>query len=171
MARGELACLFEAIALDDFDRRAGKPRHFPRMRGDDHVDAITPHQPIGFAGKGVQGIGVDHHGDAGPFEQTVDERNGAGVAPDARPDGDHVRVHFEQPIERGEVNTARRRLIERLGHVFGSQRGDDWNARTWRGDRDESGARAEGTERGQMCRTGTSERAGDNEHPAKVSLV
>ena len=84
---------------------------------------------------------------------------------------DDVRLDLEHAIERGVVDRARRRLVERLGHVLRRHRGHDRQARPRRGDRHQPGAGAQGADRRQVRRARSAERSRDDEHAAEVPFV
>ena len=84
---------------------------------------------------------------------------------------DDIRLQFEEAIDRGEVNRALRRLVERLGHVFRRHRRDHWQTRARRCNRHEPGAGTHGAERRQVGRTGAAHRTGDDEHATEIAFV
>ena len=69
------------------------------------------------------------------------------------------------------VDRARRRLVERLGHVLRRQRGDDRQARARRRDRHEAGAGPQRAIAARCAAPVLPERAGDDQHAAEVALV
>ena len=94
-----------------------------------------------------------------------------GVAPDARPDGDHVRVQLEQAIERGEVDAPEG--VSSSDSVMYSGAMDATMAAHDRGvamvTRPAPGAQC--PDRGEMGGTGSSARACHDQHAAEVPLV
>ena len=111
--RGELARVREAIVLHRLDGAVEQPRHLARVRRDDHVDAVAARQPIGIAAEGVRARRHRAPAARRALEQAMDERRRARILAEARADGDDVGVEVEHAIERGEVDGAGRRFVER----------------------------------------------------------
>ena len=97
-AGGELARVLEAIGLHLLDADVEQPRHLPRMRRDDHVDAVAARQPLGIAAERVQRIGVEHQRHARPLDDRVDERGGRRILAEAGPERDDVGLQIEHAI-------------------------------------------------------------------------
>ena len=146
-------------------------RHLSRMRRDDDVDLVAAHQAIGIAGERVQRVGVEDERHAGALEQRLDERGRARRLTEPRADGNHVGLDLEHAIDRAEVDGARRRFVERLGHVLGRHRRDDRQARARRRNGHEAGARPQRADRREMRRAGPAARSGDDQDAAEIALV
>ena len=121
---GELARVLEPIGLHLLDADVEQPRHFARMRRDDHVDAVTAGQPLRIAGERVQRVRVEDERHAGALDDRLDERRGRRILPQARTDADDVGLQVEHAIDGAEIDRAGRGLLERLGHVLRHHLGD-----------------------------------------------
>ena len=73
-----------------------------------------PSETIRIADERVQRVGVEDERNSGALEQPMHEGGGARRLPEARADGDDVRLEIEDAIERGEVDRPGGRFLERL---------------------------------------------------------
>ena len=129
VALGKLGGDADAISLQIFDRAPNQPRHLARMRRDNQVAAFAADQQRRFVGKRVERIGIEHQGAIVFVDQLTDERRHALASSQPGSGDDDVGLDAQHRRHRREVHRAVRRLIEALGHVLDTVRGNGRLAR------------------------------------------